>query len=140
MATLFFSPATSPAVAAALAEEGDAAYARCKKLVPPNWAAELKVDRDTCWAAKPVIERHVQSAPDAWQAAVRREALAQQQRRARQVKAKAEEGLPRCDGCGLLMVQLKWCPCHLKRYCSKDCQKRDFPAHKAECKKARGIA
>ena len=122
-------------------EEGDAAHTRCKRLVPPNWAVVLKVDRKMCWAAEPVIERHMQRSPDAWQTGVRQEAQKQLQRRAERVKAMAcPEGLPRCDGCGLLVPELKWCACRLKRYCSKDCQKRDFPAHKAECKKARGVA
>ena len=103
-------------------------------------ARELKAGREVCWAVQPVIERHMQRSPNAWQAALQRETLGQQQRRARQINAKRAEGLPRCDGCGTKAVELKWCACRLKRYCSKDCQRRDFPAHIAECKKARGVA
>ena len=133
------SPATSPAAAAALLEEGDAAYARCKKLLPPNWAAVLKQDREMSRAVKPEIERHMQRSPGAWQAAIRRGTAGKLQRQLQRAQAKQEEGPPRCDGCGLLALQLKWCACRLKRYCGKECQKRDFPAHKAECKKARGV-
>ena len=127
----------TPAAAAALLEEGEAAYARCKGLVPPSWVTLLQTEREAYRIVKPVIERHMQRSPDAWLAAVQQEARGQQQRR---IARFAEEGPPRCDGCGLMPVQLKWCPCRLKRYCSKECQKRDFPAHKAECKKARGVA
>ena len=134
------SPAVSPAAAAALLEEGNAAYARCKKLLPPTWAAVLKVDRDICCVEQPIIERHMQRSPKAWKVAVRQEAQGQAQRRVERLKAKVGEGLPRCDGCGALVPELKWCACRLKRYCSKECQKQDFPAHKAECKKARGVA
>ena len=82
----------------------------------------------------------MQPSPGAWQAAVRQGALGQQQRRIGRAQAKFEEGRPRCDGCGLPVPGLKWCACRLKRYCSKECQRRDFPAHKAECKAARGVA
>ena len=138
-ATAISSPALYPEAAAALLREGDAAHARCKKLVPPCWAAVLKAEREVCWAAKPMIERHVQRSPNAWQTALREETLDQVQRRAAWANAKLKE-VPCCDGCGQPAMQLKWCACRLKRYCSKDCQKRDYPAHKAECKKARGVA
>ena len=134
------SPAVSPAAAAALLEEGDAAHARCKKLLPPSWATVLKIGRDICWTAKPIIEQTLQRSPNAWQAAVQQEMLRQQHRRVQQVNTKLDEGPPPCDGCGQPTAELKWCACRLKRYCSKDCQRRDFPAHKAECKAARGVA
>ena len=67
------------------------------------------------------------------------EAWAQHLRQSEQMRAEFDEW-PLCDGCGLAATELKWCPCRLKRYCSRDCQKWDFPAHKAECKKARGVA
>ena len=134
------SPVASPAAAAALFREGDAAHTRCKKLLPPGWASDLKVERGACGVVKPVIERHMQRSPNAWQAALWLEAQGQAERRIEQVEAKMERGPPRCDGCGLPVPELKWCACRLKRYCSKECQRRDFPAHKAECKKARGIA
>ena len=139
MATAVSSPAVSPAAAAALLEEGDAAYARCKKLVPYGWVIELYADRKLCWTAKPIIERHLQRSPNAWQAALRQEAQGQAQRQLERVQARMGESLPCCDGCGLLAPELKWCACRLKRYCSRECQKRHFPAHKAECKKARGV-
>ena len=129
----------SPAAAAALLEEGNAAYARCKELAPPNWAHELKGDRELIRTLKPEIERHMQRSPGAWQAAIRQETEGQMQRQMQRARTKLNQGL-RCDGCGLPAVQLKWCACRLKRYCSKECQRQDFPAHKAECKKARGIA
>ena len=134
------SPAVSPAAAAALLEEGDAAHARCKKLLPPSWAAVLKMEHKMSWTGKPKIERHMQRSPGAWQAGLMQEALVQAQRRVERVYTKHPEGQARCDGCGALVPELKWCACRLKRYCSKDCQRRDFPAHKAECKKARGVA
>ena len=137
MAVSLHSHAVSPAAAAALLEEGDAAHARCKKLLPPNWAAVLKADREVCWAVQPIIEQHMQRSPGAWQEALRQEAQGQLQQRVDRMQSR---GWPRCDGCGQPAAQLKWCACRLKQYCSKDCQKRDFPAHKAECKKARGIA
>ena len=139
-ATIFSSPDVSPAAATALLKEGDAAYARCKKLVPPSWATALKSDCLHCWAVKPVLERHMQRSPDAWQAAVQQEALGQHLLRVERVQARQQEGPPHCDGCGMPAAQLKWCACRLKRYCGKECQRRDFPAHKAECKKARGVA
>ena len=131
------SPAVSPAAAAALLEEGDAAFVRCKKLLPPSWAALLKGERRGCWAVAPIIERHLQRSPNAWQAAVRQEALGQAKRQLEREHAKTAEGLPCCDGCGQPAPELKWCACRLKRYCGRECQKRDFPAHKAECKAAR---
>ena len=141
-AAYVLSPAISPAAAAALFQEGDAAFARCKKLLPPSWAPILKKEREVCWTAlKPIIEGHMQRSPNAWQAAIWWETVGQAERQLEEVQAKfSSEGLPRCDGCGLRAAQLKWCACRLKRYCSKDCQRRDFPAHKAECKRARGIA
>ena len=140
MAASECSPAVSPAEAAALFQEGDAAHARCKKLLPPRWAEGLKGERELLWTVKPFIDRHMQHSPGAWQAALRQEALGQMQRRGEKLQAKQEEGQPCCDSCGLPTSQLKWCACRLKRYCGKDCQRRDFPAHKAECKKARGVA
>ena len=130
----------SPVGAAALLKEGDDAYARCKRLLPPSWVAALKRERKVCLMMKPVLDEHMQHSPNAWQGALGGEEQFQQLRRAVRAQAKAGEGLPRCDGCGLPAAQLKWCACRLKRYCGKDCQKRDFPAHKAECKAARGIA
>ena len=136
-----FHPFVSPAAAAVLFQEGDAAHARCKKVVPPTWAAALKLERELCSRVKPVIERHLQRSPNAWRAAVEQEAQGQRKRRVERAQARyPPEGQPRCDGRGALVPELKWCACRLKRYCSKDCQRRDFPAHKAECKKARGIA
>ena len=142
MAAHFSSPDVNPVAAAALVEEGDAAYARCKKVLPPNWVGALKAERLYLSPLKPIIERHLQRSPDVWQAAVRLEADGELQRRVLRVRNTADAVLlPRCDSCGDRAVQLKWCTaCRLKRYCSKDCQKRDFPAHKAECKQARGKA
>ena len=139
-AAVVSSPAVSPAAAAALLEEGDAAHARCKKLLPAPWVSELKADSMLCRMVRPVIERHVQCSPNAWQAAMQRGAMGKMERQVERVNAKAEKGVPRCDGCGMAVPGLKWCACRLKRYCGKECQRRDFPAHKAECKKARGIA
>ena len=133
------SPSVSPTAAAALLEEGDAANARCKKLLPPSWAALLKAEREMCRAVKPVIERHIQRSPGAWQAVTRQDAL-DQKSRAERLWAKYGDGPPRCDGCGAPAPELKWCACRLKCYCGRECQKRDFPAHKAECKAARGVA
>ena len=135
-----FSPVLNPAAVAALLEEGDAAHARCKKLLPPSWAAALTAGREMSSPTRPVIERHAQRSPDAWQMAIVLEAAAQYRRQDERLRGKVEEGLPSCDGCGVHALQLKWCACRLKRYCSRECQKRDFPAHKAECKKARGVA
>ena len=137
------SPAVSPAAAVALLKEGDAAQARCRKVLPHSWAAMLKAEHDVAWALKPVLERHLQRSPNAWQAALQQEAQGKAKQRVRQVQARAglrEDAPPCCDGCGVAGQELKWCACRLKRYCSKECQRRDFPAHKAECKKARGVA
>ena len=107
--------------------------------VPPIWAAALKTEREMCWAVtKPVTDAHLQRSPNVWQAALRLEALGQAQRQI--VRAQNHLAPPRCDGCGIPVPELKWCACRLKRYCGKDCQRRNFPAHKAECKKARGVA
>ena len=130
----------NPAAAAALLEEGDAAYARCKQLGPPDWASVLKVNREVCSLAKPIIELHMKRSPNAWQLALHQEAHNKAVRRAEYIHARFGQGQPRCDGCGQPAMQLKWCACRLKRYCGKECQRRDFPAHKAECKKARGVA
>ena len=140
MAAILQNPAASPAAATALLEEGDAAHARCKKLLPPCWTHELKRDREAGRAVKPIIERHMQHSLGAWHAALRRETQGQVPRLLVRAYTKTEEGRPRCDGCGRPAVQLKWCACRLKRYCGKECQKQDFPAHKAECKAARGVA
>ena len=113
--------------------------ARCKKLVPPSWASTLKLERQLYSLVRQVIERNVQRSPGAWQEAVRLEAVGGQQPLIKRALAKAEEE-PSCDGCGLPAAQLKCCACRLRRCCSRECQKRAFPAHKAECKKVRGIA
>ena len=139
VAVFTLSRAVSPAAAAALLEEGDAAHARCAKLLPPRWAAALKDEREINRAVRPVIERHLQRSPGAWQPALRQEALGQLQGRMQRVELRMAEGL-HCDGCGALVPELKWCACRLKRYCGRECQRRDYPAHKAECKKARGVA
>ena len=134
------SPAVSPAAAAALLEEGNAVYARCKKLVPPVWVIMLKKDHEMCQALKPVIERHVQRSPNAWQPALQRDVMVHSTLQLERMQARQTEGLPQCDGCGRAALELKWCACRLKRYCGKECQRRDFLAHKAECKAARGVA
>ena len=134
------SPDVSPAAAAALMKEGDAAHARCKKLLPPSWAAVLKVERKACRTMKPVLKRHMQRSPHAWQGAMAQEARGEQVRLEELAKAEAGEGLRRCDGCGLRAAHVRQCACRLKRYCSRDCQRQDFPAHRVQCRAALGVA
>ena len=130
----------SPAAAVALLEEGDAAHARCKKLLPPYWAGVLKEGREMYRAVMPIIELHTRRSPGAWRLELRGEAHDLAERRAERACAKIDQGPFRCDGCRQRVPELKWCACRLKRYCSRECQKRDFPAHKAACKAARGVA
>ena len=43
-----------------------------------------------------------------------------------------------CDGCGKPGLCLKQCSaCRIARYCSRECQKRAWPEHKAACCRAR---
>ncbi|KAK7455847.1 hypothetical protein VKT23_010884 [Stygiomarasmius scandens] len=54
-------------------------------------------------------------------------------------KRNGEEELPRqgkkcCDGCGKEDVALKNCGrCQVARYCSAECQKKQWPTHKSKC-------
>ena len=38
-----------------------------------------------------------------------------------------------CDVCGVLVEQLKRCPCRAAFYCSAECQKQAWPSHKVAC-------
>lgn len=46
-----------------------------------------------------------------------------------------------CGACGAMQQadgkELLFCPCGWACYCSRECQKRDYPSHKAECKRLR---
>ena len=41
-----------------------------------------------------------------------------------------------CQGCGNRLKVLKMCVCRKAWYCGRDCQLRDWPNHKAACKRA----
>ena len=41
--------------------------------------------------------------------------------------------LSKCNGCGKETSPLRKCPCHLVAYCSVECQKDNWPDHKAFC-------
>ena len=48
----------------------------------------------------------------------------------------ADKGLPACHYCQTGTEALKACgACKKTRYCSRECQKKDFKVHKKVCKK-----
>jgi hypothetical protein len=49
-----------------------------------------------------------------------------------------DAGLPACDACRLPSAALRQCAaCKQARYCSRECQSKAWPQHKAACKAAR---
>jgi hypothetical protein len=53
--------------------------------------------------------------------------------------ARASALAPQCKQCKKWGegVKTSWCPCRLVAYCSRECQRVDWPAHKAVCKTIR---
>lgn len=114
----------SPAQAAAMMEESDAAFQRCKGVLPPAWVAKLRSVRDTAAIQRPVIQAHLPRSPGSWKRGIleaEREAL---RTRAKRVLRKADEGVPPCDGCGQQAVSLRSCSaCKQRRYVSEGGQR-----------------
>lgn len=57
--------------------------------------------------------------------------------------AKLPKKLPECEFCGKregFGVELFKCPCKLVAYCGKECQKKNWQAHKQVCKEARPVS
>ena len=44
-----------------------------------------------------------------------------------------EEGLTSCACCGKNSIPLKNCACRVIAYCSKECQRNDWPSHRSKC-------
>lgn len=126
--------AVTPAAAAALLEEADAAQQRCKALLPPQWASDLKAEREMTSPCRRKVAEQAARSPGAWHAAIQLGNRGHLLRKAEQLRARVDQDPPRCDGCGLMAPQLKRCACHLRWYCSVECQKRDRRAHRASAK------
>lgn len=112
------SPACSPAQAAALAKEADAAFKRCQKVVPPTWVDSMRKSRESGSLWQPAIQAHLGRSPGRWQKAIKEE-----HRHAFEAKSQKimEEPVDpsTCDGCGQRSVTLKKCSgCKQRRYVS----------------------
>ncbi|PRW59610.1 hypothetical protein C2E21_1912 [Chlorella sorokiniana] len=131
------NPLLSPSQASALLDEATAAFQRCKRVVPPSWAATLRADREMCTPIRPTIDAQLSASPRCWQQAIHAQQLPGVQQRAQRVMDKhPERQLPTCDACGLPSTALKCCArCKARRYCSKACQAQDWREgrHKQEC-------
>ncbi|PRW58525.1 SET domain [Chlorella sorokiniana] len=126
-----------------LLQQGDAALARCKALLPPLYLPSLKSLRRNVWVRwrRAVVQRHLQAGASEW----REDLLAAEPAAARlpgQIFSRqAVRVSGSCAGCGSSSVELHSCSaCRQAEYCSKACQVKHWPEHKAECKAARAAA
>lgn len=114
-------PDVSPSQAAALFEEADAAYQRCKKVLPPDWGSACQKARSHCSLAQPVIQAHLLRSPERWQRGIAEmpgPAFCQQfWQKASDLVEKAEAGYPTCDACGRQPAMLKKCSVCKQRSC-----------------------
>lgn len=131
------SPALTPAAAAALLGEADAALGRMRRVVPPMWHTSALTEQRMAAPMQPSIGANAALSPHAWQAAIRGERLGKERAAMERVVARTAAAAT-CDACGLPSPMLKRCSgCGAARYCSRECQKRAWPAHKASCVKGK---
>ncbi len=125
-------------------QQAEAAFARCRRLLPHVWVQRLQMDLSTARALLPAGEAAVRQAGShgastasaiapmptaAWDAAVAAATAV--------VQSQNPEEISRCAGCGKKAVGLRACArCRSVYYCSRECHSAGWPQHKHECRPA----
>lgn len=106
-ATFRLSPAVSPAQAAVLLEEANAAYKRCKAVLPPAWANVLKDAHAAVPGMRPIIEGHLARSPGHWQQDILNATAPAFKHATQKLQRELAEQPRLCDACGLLVRCLR---------------------------------
>ncbi|KAL4428325.1 hypothetical protein ABPG75_002414 [Micractinium tetrahymenae] len=127
LANAGWTPPDSPADVLRWVQQAQAAHKRCKGLLPSVWTANLKDRRAPALAALPWLHS-LAAAGTSWEPP------------GASATAGVAQGLfsdpnrnLRCAACGSAAMQLRACSGCGTRYCSRECQKKDWPAHKPSC-------
>ena len=120
-------PGLSPSETAALAQEADAAYSRCKAVLPPGWQAALRSDKGSYKTMEAVVRAHLVRSPDSWQPGIHVEL--QQQALAGMARHRTRrEARPTCDACLQEATSLRRCAgCKVKQYVSGGGRRHGMP-------------
>lgn len=126
-----------PSGVLALWEEGEAAYKRCKRLLPHLWVRNFESVRAAAQLAGPWLRRLARQGgawapPDAGVIV----ALLAVSSRHRQLAEESTNRALLCDWCRKAASHLNRCSrCKRTEYCSTECQKAAWPQHKTSCRR-----